>query len=154
MDAKAPRHVSRHAHELKRIPKSEEPMTNTTPEVPDAPEGTGPAGLALWVSIMNRFELADHETSLLVQAVRVADTCEDLQAIVVAEGEMARTRLGEVKTHPALVELRNQRGLLAKLIVALRVPIGDAEVHEAGTTPMRRAQRRGTRGYYGPRAVL
>jgi len=44
-----------------------------------------------------------------------------------------------------LVELRMQRILFARLLVALRVPIGDAE--DAGSAD--RLQRRGLRGVYG-----
>jgi hypothetical protein len=97
------------------------------------------------------YVLAEHELALLTQAVRVADVCEELQAIVEAEGVMTTTRLGEPRSHPAVVELRNQRALLSRLVVALRVPIGDAELHEAPTTPAPRAQRRGQRGFYGVR---
>jgi hypothetical protein len=61
-----------------------------------------------------------------------------------AEGELSISRLGERRAHPALVELRQQQLLLARLIVALRVPMGDQE--ETGPP---RAQRRGIRGVYG-----
>jgi hypothetical protein len=37
------------------------------------------------------------------------------------------SRPGETRAHPALVEVRAQQVLLARLIVALRVPMGDQE---------------------------
>jgi hypothetical protein len=112
--------------------------------LPKTPAGTGPAGRRLWKAILAEFELAEHEMALLQQAVRVADTCEDLQAVVDAEGPLVGGR-----THPALVELRAQRLLLARLVVALRVPLGDQEDAQPGRT-----QRRGIRGVYGIRGVV
>ena len=43
------------------------------------------------------------------------------------------------KPHPCLAELRQERVLLARLLTALRVPIGDEDA---------RSQRRGIRGVY------
>jgi hypothetical protein len=45
------------------------------------------------------------------------------------------------RAHPALVELRQQRITLARLIVALRVPLGEQEGRA-------RSQYRGLRGAY------
>ncbi|WP_262391383.1 hypothetical protein [Nocardiopsis sp. CNR-923] len=59
---------------------------------------------------------------------------------------MITSRLGETRTHPALVELRNQRILLARLLVALRVPLGEED------DGAERPQVRAVRGVYGPRA--
>ena len=111
--------------------------------VPAAPRGTGPAGRRLWRAVLAEYELAEHELTLLRQAARVADLCEDLQHRVDDEGPL----LGD-RAHPALVELRQQRILLARLIVALRVPLEDEE-HDTGTA--RRSQRRGLRGVHGIR---
>jgi hypothetical protein len=104
------------------------------------------------LAVVTDFVLGEHEMTLLRQAVRVADRCEDLQAIVEVEGPMISDRFGQPRTHPAVIELRNQQALLAKLCVALRMPIGDHE-HEAKSSPLARAQRRGTRGFYAMRGV-
>lgn len=109
--------------------------------IPKAPKGAQTAGRRLWRSVLSEFELQEHELTLLRQAVRVADFCEALQAEVEASGLLVDGRV-----NPALVEARQQRILLARLIVALRVPLGEDE--EAGRT-----QRRGLRGVYGLRAV-
>ncbi|HZM40873.1 MAG TPA: hypothetical protein VFB94_17255 [Acidimicrobiales bacterium] len=90
---------------------------------------------------------------LLRQAIHVADLCASLQGVVDAEGPLSSNRLGEVKAHPALVELRAQRLLLARLVVALRVPLGDQEEdgEDAAVVPGRRSgrlPRRGIRGVY------
>jgi hypothetical protein len=99
----------------------------------------------MWRSILADNDLSEHELVLLRQAVRVADVCDDLQAVVDLEGPLTSNRLGERKAHPALIELRAQRLLLARLIVALRVPLGDEE--DQGLPPGR-LQRRGLRGVY------
>jgi hypothetical protein len=118
-------------------------------DIPRPPAGTKAAGRRLWRAVQDKFELAEHEETLLRQACRVADLCADLQATVDAEGPLTTTRLGETKTHPAVVELRNQRALLARLIVALRVPLGDQEQSTPRTAPIPRVQRRGLRGFQG-----
>jgi len=62
-----------------------------------------------------------------------------LDAIVRREGVIVSSPQGE-KAHPALVEARQQRVVLARLLASLRIPID-----EEG-----RAQRRGgARGVYG-----
>lgn len=101
----------------------------------------------MWRSVLGEFELAEHERLLLDQACRVADICGQLQALVTEDGPLVESRLGESRANPALVELRQQRQLLARLIVALRVPIGDQE--EVSRPGAGRSQYRGPRGVYG-----
>lgn len=116
-------------------------------KLPPAPTGSGRAGRKLWRAVMEQFELNDHEVALLERACRTADACANLQAVVDAEGVMARNRFGDPVPHPALVELRAQSLVLARLIVALRVPLGEQDTEPAPVT--RRTQRRGVRGVYG-----
>jgi hypothetical protein len=108
--------------------------------IPKPPNGAGTAGKRLWRAVLDAYELDEHELSLLRQAVRCADLCDQLQAVVDEQGPMVTTRLGEVKAHPAVVELRQQRITLARLIVALRVPLGEQDEG--------RGQHRGIRGVY------
>jgi hypothetical protein len=116
-------------------------MTSSSPE--PAPEDTGPAGRRLWDAISREYELQEHELVLLRQAVRVVDTCTDLQAMLDRDGLLVRNRI-----HPASVELWLQRLLLGRLIVALRVPSGDTGEEDAPRT-----QYRGLRGPYAPRGL-
>ena len=118
-------------------------MTSSTPE--PAPEDTGSDGRRLWDAISREYELQEHELVLLLQAVRVADTCADLQAMLDRDGLLVRDRI-----HPASVELRQQRLLLGRLIVALRVPSRDTGGEEGAP----RTQYRGLRGPYAPRGLL
>lgn len=111
--------------------------------IANPPKGAGVEGRRLWRAVLKEYELEEHELTLLRQAVRVADMCSDLQEVVDREGPLLAGR-----AHPALVELRAQRILLARLVVALRVPMGERE----GAEPQR-SQYRGTRGVYGVRSV-
>ncbi len=112
--------------------------------LPAPPKGTRAAGGRLWRAVLTDYELAEHELTLLRQAVRVADVCEQLQHQVDVDGPLLADR-----AHPALVELRQQRILLARLIVALRVPLEEDEERDGRSAG--RAQRRGLRGVYGIR---
>jgi hypothetical protein len=103
-----------------------------------APTGLGPSGRRLWRAIMGAFDLAEHEQSLLQQAARTADELDALQLVIAAEGVMAP--VGRV--HPALIESRQLRLALSRLLTSLRVP------DEDGVQP----QRRGIRGAYRPSA--
>jgi hypothetical protein len=95
--------------------------------IPKAPKGLGIEGRRLWRGILAGLELDGHELALLRRACHVADRCEALQAVVDEEGLFATNRLGEVKAHPAVVELRQQELLLAKLLVVLRIPPNEDE---------------------------
>lgn len=109
--------------------------------IPAAPRGSQEAGRRLWKSVLADFELSEPELCLLRQAARTADVCDQLQQLVHRDGPMVDSR-----ANPALVELRQQRILLARLLVALRVPIGEAGDEHPG-----RSQYRGTRGVYAVR---
>jgi len=94
--------------------------------------------------VVTDYELATHELTLLRQVVHVADVCQELQCLVDEHGVMVDNR-----ANPALVELRQERILMARLIVALRVPLNEAEdEHPAGRL---QSQYRGTRGVYAVR---
>ena len=112
--------------------------------IPRAPASSGAAGRRLWRAVLADFELAEHEQVLLRQACPVADVCEGHQHRVDEDGPLVTTRLGKQRAHPALVELRQQRLVLARLIVALRVPLCDQGPEAAPRTAYR-----GLRGVYG-----
>lgn len=99
------------------------------------PRGLSGAGKALWASVTGAYELEQHELLLLENAARTADLIADLQARIERDGPV--TPAG--KAHSAVIEIRQQRITLARLLVALRVPTGDEEA---------RPQRRGIRGVY------
>lgn len=112
--------------------------------IPKAPRGLRSSGRALWVSVLNDYELDEHEEVMLRECCRTADSIDALQAVVDSEGVLSESSQG-VRAHPALVELRQQRVAFARLLTALRIPQADGDG---------RTQMRGTpRGVYSIRGV-
>lgn len=99
------------------------------------PAGLKPGGRKLWRSVTDEYELGEHELSILLEAARTVDALDGLQRIVREEGVTNASPQG-VRAHPALVEARQQRVTLAKLIASLRIPLDEDE--NAGRTPQRR----------------
>jgi hypothetical protein len=114
---------------------------------PRGPKSLGTAGKRLWKAVAVEFDLGEHEWALLRQAAHTADLCDELQAEVERDGPIITTASGATRTHPGVIELRNQRLLLARLVAMLRVPLGD---EDAGRLPR---QVRAIRGAYRPRTV-
>ncbi len=116
---------------------------------PAPPKGTQKAGAALWTAVLDEYELEAHEILLLREAVRTVDVLDSLEARVAADGPLLGSSQGE-RAHPALVEARQQRIALARLLAALRLPAGEEEDGQD-----RRPQRRvGVRGVYGVRGAV
>lgn len=110
---------------------------------PKVPSGCGAAGAKLWKAVLDEYVLEEHELLLLREAVRTVDTLDALAARVAADGPLLGSSQGD-RAHPALVEARQQRITLARLLAALRLPAGEEEAGD------RRPQRRmGVRGVYG-----
>lgn len=93
---------------------------------PRVPAGLKAGGRKLWKAIADEFELEQHELSVLLEAARTVDSLEALEKIVQAEGVTHQSPQG-VRAHPALVEARQQRVTLAKLVASLRIPLDDQE---------------------------
>lgn len=102
---------------------------------PRAPRGLKAGGKRLWRAVTDEFELAEHELSVLLQASRTVDALDELERIVIAEGVTHDSPQG-VRAHPALVEARQQRITLAKLVASLRIPLDDDQ--QAGRLPQQR----------------
>ncbi len=118
-------------------------------DIPKPPSGTRASGRRLWASIVTVFELKEHELALLRETVRTVDTLDRLDALVRADGGMIDTPNG-VKVHPGLVEARQLRIALARLLAALRLPDGEVGTESQG----RRQRRAGARGVYGIRGAV
>ncbi|HEY9562663.1 MAG TPA: hypothetical protein VIR30_02735 [Nocardioides sp.] len=121
---------------------------NARPETNEfAALGLAHAGQSLWRSIVDDYDLERHEELLLLQACRTVDMLEELETCVSRDGVMR-----DGKAHPGVVEMRQQRIALARLLAALRLPAGE---EGALGTPARRPQRRGgARGVYGIRGAV
>lgn len=100
------------------------------------PSGLKAGGRKLWRSVTDDFELGEHELSILVEASRTVDALDALESIIRTEGVTNISPQG-VRAHPALVEARQQRVTLAKLVASLRIPLEDDQ--EAARTPQKRS---------------
>lgn len=85
------------------------------------PAGLGAAGRRLWASVLDEFELVEHEAAQLEEACRVRDTITVLRGQVEADGLMIPSSQG-VRLHPAVAEIRQQQLALARLLATLQVP--------------------------------
>ncbi len=122
--------------------------TRSTPDTPSAerpPAGTRAAGRRLWGSVLEVYDLDEHERTLLREAVRTVDLLDQLDAEVRADGVMVESPQGR-KAHPAAVEARQQRIALARLLAALRLLAGEESEQGRDRRPQRRT---GVRGVYG-----
>jgi len=125
----------------------ERPLSVNTPS---PPTGTGPSGARLWESVVDDYELAEHELTLLRQAVATLDVIERLDSAIRSDSVVHETPQG-LRAHPAAVEARQQRIVLARLLAALRMPAGEAGDQQATARPRRRV---GVRGTYGIRGAV
>jgi len=114
------------------------------------PAGLAASGKRLWHSVVDDYELDEHETALLLEACRTVDVLDDLAAAVRRDGALVDSPQG-LRAHPAAVEARQQRIALARLVAALRLPSGTEGDRQAGARPQRRV---GARGVYGVRGVV
>lgn len=89
---------------------------------PEPPDDLAVSGLALWAAITTKYVIgAEQDRQQLVQACRTADLLDRLQEVVASDGVLAESSQG-IRTHPAVVELRQQRVVFARLLAALGVP--------------------------------
>ncbi len=110
---------------------------------PKPPAGTKAAGRKLWTSITSDFDLEEHELVLLREAVRTVDLLTDLDVLVKAEDPVVEGPQGQ-RAHPAAVEARQQRIVLARVLAALRLPSGEEGDQQPSARPQRRGGARGT----------
>jgi len=108
-------------------------------------------GSKLWRAVTDDYELDAHEELLLLEACRTADVLHSLSELVETEGLLDASSQGR-RAHPAVTEARQQRIVLARLLAALQLPVGedDADGDSSPSPPRRRG---GPRGAYRPRGV-
>lgn len=99
------------------------------------PAGLKAGGRKLWSTITEDYELGEHELVVLREACRTVDALARLETIVTTDGVTDTSPQG-LRAHPALVEARQQRLVLAKLVASLRIPTDDAQ--DVGRTPQQR----------------
>lgn len=104
-------------------------MTETNPRQRSTPRGLDLAGRRMWKGIVKGYELRPDELFLLESACRTADTLAQLEAVMSGEPLMVEGSMGQMREHPLLSEVRQQRALLTRTLVLLKLPEMDAEVH-------------------------
>jgi hypothetical protein len=87
---------------------------------PKAPPGLGKSGRRFWADTVGRYVLDDAERLTLREVCRTLDTIDACQAVVDEHGPVLPWGDG-VRANPAAVEARQQRLVLARLLIALRV---------------------------------
>ena len=112
--------------------------------LPPAPKGSGASGKRLWRSVIEVYDLDEHELVILRRAVRTVDLLDALDEKIEQDGLTTVNQRGDVVAAPAVIEARQQAQVLMRLVAQLRLP--DDQGH--------RGQRRGApRGAYQRRAV-
>lgn len=106
------------------------------------PDGLATAGAALWEAVAGVLQLEEHEALKLLQVCRTADLLDVLQAEVDRDGAVIESPQGR-KSHPAAVELRQQRVTFARLVSDMRLPAGLAAAKAKG-----QQQRPAVKGVY------
>jgi hypothetical protein len=119
-----------------------------TEKTPRPPKGLAAPGRRLWRSVVEEYELDEHERVLLVQACRTVDRLDDIAEALVGQPLTVDNFRGDPVAHPLLNEQRQQSQTLARLLASLRMPSGD---QEAEGRPQRRG---GARGSYGIRGAV
>lgn len=90
-----------------------------------APDGLGPRGGEFWGALVGEFEFTAAERAVLTEVCRTLDLIDSLQAQVAADGVAVEGSRGQVRTHPALMELRGHRAEFRHLIDRLNLPDDD-----------------------------
>jgi phage terminase small subunit len=91
-----------------------------------SPRGLRAPGRRLWEAVISGFELDPPELELLGEACRTVDLIAVLRAEAAKNGVVIASNQGP-RIHPAVVEARQQRLTLAKLLSALGLPKGLAD---------------------------
>lgn len=89
---------------------------------PRMPSKLGPAGRALWKSIIPAYELRPDELRLLADACREADIIQRLEDELANAPLMVKGSQGQLVASPLVSEVRQHRAVLASLLRALKLP--------------------------------
>jgi hypothetical protein len=88
----------------------------------EPPEGLGPKALVVWSEIAGSYELRIDELRVLEDACREIDLIERLEAELVHAELMVTGSMGQPVASPLVQELRQHRGVLARLLGWLKLP--------------------------------
>jgi hypothetical protein len=106
---------------------------------PDAPEGLGPKALEVWTEIAGNYELRIDELRVLEDSCREIDLIERLEEALQDADLMVTGSMGQPVASPLVQELRQHRGVLARLLGWLKLPDEDAPAKGARSASARQA---------------
>ena len=110
------------------------------PQLPPSDLKVRGRGRRLWRAVTSVLELDAPEVCLLHETCRCLDSLDDLDRLVRQVGLV----LPDGRVSPWLIESRQQKLTLARLLASLRLPPDLADV---GSRPQRRGAARGTYGF-------
>jgi hypothetical protein len=105
------------------------------------PNGLAEAGRQLWASVVDDYDVEEHERLLLTEACRVADRLDAIAAELEGAPLTMQNFKGDPCPNPLLGEARQQGIVFSRLLASLRLPSGD---ENDATRPQRRGGARGT----------
>jgi phage terminase small subunit len=124
-----------------------------------APSSLGNRGRALWVSVAKAlpedWEFDERERAILAMAARQADDLERLDNAIEQHGAMTTGSTGQLVVNPAVIEARQARLAINRLLGELSLPDEDEQprtsaglrAQKAAATRWDRASQRDQRGY-------
>lgn len=111
------------------------------------PAGLGDRGRDLW-KWLETFEPEPHELLQVLEACRIVDRLDALDAILAKDGLMATNAKGDPIIHPALVESRQQTAILNRTLASLRIPLPEGRDSWDGLTSSARARKAALARHY------
>jgi hypothetical protein len=96
-----------------------------TGKVRQPPEPLGTQGERLWASIVSLYELSPGENWTLFQACKTSDLIAALEDELYDGPATVTGASGQVKAHPLIAAVTEQRRLLDKLLLSLSLPMPD-----------------------------
>jgi phage terminase small subunit len=122
---------------------------------PKPPEGLGAGGRALWQAIVNdlpdNWDLDRRELHFLEQAGRCQDEITLLEAAIEEHGVVTTGSRGQVRTNPAVADVRALRIAQQKLLSALEMTDPQDRKTRSATPHQLRAQRAAEARWAGKR---
>lgn len=87
-----------------------------------APKGLDKRGRKFWRDVVSDYELRPDELVLLESACKCIDLIDNLEAGMAGQPLTVKGSMGQEREHPLLSEARQQRALLNRTLVQLKLP--------------------------------
>ncbi len=109
------------------------------------PDGLKAPGERLWDQVLDGlpdgWELDERELAVLELAARQADVLADLEEVVERDGPMATGSTGQDVVNPAVVEARQARLAIDRLLGKISLPVPEKDGETANSTRARAGAR-------------